>query len=214
MKLKSPTTEPPKEQNPARALWPLKLPTLMTTLTLPPAPSPELIPLLHDSVVDRAARPQQRCLLVLSDDEKFWQSLLTAASYSGQMLVRDHATSDTQRILRLVKPAVVLLDLDLPPADAWDVADSLLQDANCPPLLLLTSRSDQPDFKTAIQAGSLIDKSERPARLLELADITLESPGSAHRSRHAMQQIVIRWLKPCNGSAQVIPLHRFWDVNE
>lgn len=186
----------------------------MTTLTLPPAPNPALLRLHDDSVVARAARPQQRLLLVLSDDEKLWRSLLTAASNGGQKLLREHPAADTPRILRLVKPAVVLLDLDLPSAAAWDTADSLLQDAACPPLLLLTSRRDQVDFKTAIQAGSLIDKRECPAKLLELADVTLELPGSDHREQNAMQRLVIRWLKPCNWSAQVIPLRRFWGINE
>ena len=185
----------------------------MTTLTPPPAPSPALLPSHHDQAVARAARSQQRCLLVLSDDEAFWQGLLTAGSNSGQKLLRERASAGTPGIL-LVKPAVVLLDLDLPSAAAWDAADSLLQDDTSPPLLLLTSRNDQADFQTAIQAGSLIDKSERPARLLELADITLESATSVQREQSAMQRLVIRWLKPCNWSAQVIPLRRFWGINE
>jgi len=185
----------------------------MTTLILPPAPSPALLPLHHDQAVARAARPQQRCLLVLSDDEEFWQGLLTAGSNGGQKLLREHATAGTPGIL-LVNPAVVLLDLDLPSAAAWDAADSLVQDSTSPPLLLLTSRNDQPDFQTAIQAGSLIDKSERPARLLELADVTLESATTVQREQSAMQRLVIRWLKPCNRSAQVIPLRRFWGINE
>jgi CheY-like chemotaxis protein len=186
----------------------------MTTLTLPPAPDPALLGLHDDSAVARAARPQQQRLLVLSDDEEFWQTLSAAATICGRKLIRERAAAGTRRILRLVKPAAVLLDLDLPSATAWDAADSLLQDATCPPLLLLTSRNDQADFKTAIQAGSLIDKSECPARLLELADLTMESSGSVHRKQCAMQRLVIRWLKPCNWSAQVIPLRRFWGINE
>ena len=186
----------------------------MTTLTLHSASSPALLRLHNDSAVARAARPQQRRLLVLSDDEEFWQSLSAAARNGGRKLVRQHAAAGTARILRLVKPAAVLVDLDLSSAAAWDAADSLLQDATCPPLLLLTSRSDQVDFKTAIQAGSLIDKSECPARLLELAEVTLESQGSVHREQSAMQRLVIRWLKPCKWSAQVIPLRRFWGINE
>jgi len=185
----------------------------MTTLTLPPGPGYPLF-LLHDDFVVPRACQQERPLLVLSDDETFWQSLLTAASNGGRKLVREHAPIGVPRILHLAKPAVVLLDLDLPSAAAWDAADSFLQDATCPPLLLLTSRSDQADFKTAIQAGSLIDKSECPARLLELADAKLESPGSVHRQQTAMQRSVIRWLKPCNWSAQVLPLRRFWGINE
>ena len=46
------------------------------------------------------------------------------------------------------------------------------------------------DFKTAIQAGSLIDKSGCPARLLKLAEVILESPDSVHREQSAMQRLV------------------------
>jgi len=148
----------------------------------------------------------------MSDDEKLWQGLLAAASDGEQELIRDHVADGAPRVLHLVKPAVVLLDLDLPSATAWDAADLLLQATDCPPLLLLTSRCDQSDFKSAIEARSLIDKSECPARLLQLADLALQSPFSARRERRATQQQVIRWLKPCNWWA--VPLRRFWGINE
>jgi CheY-like chemotaxis protein len=150
----------------------------------------------------------------MSDDEKLWQGLLAAASDGEQELVRDHAADGASRALRLVKPAIVLLDLDLSSTAPWDAADLLLQDTASPPLLLLTSRSDQSDFKSAIEAGSLMDKSECPARLLQLADLALQSPFSARRERSRMQRRIIRWLKPYNWSAQAGPLHRFWGINE
>jgi DNA-binding response OmpR family regulator len=185
----------------------------MTTSTLALSAREERL-LLRDRFAPCPPAADQRRLLLFSDDEKFWQILSTAACEAGRDLVRKRAAAGVPRTLCLLKPAVVLLDLDSPSQAAWDAADSLLQDANSPPLLLLTSRSDQVDFKTAIQAGSLIDKCECPAKLLEIANLTLESPDPEHRQRNAMQKLVIRWLRPCNWSAQVIPLHRFWGINE
>jgi DNA-binding response OmpR family regulator len=165
-------------------------------------------------VVTEPTRSGQRRLLVLSDDEKFWQSLLTAATLIGRKLVRERAMIGPPDLVRLGKPAVVVVDLDLPSAAGWNAADSLLREANCPPVLLVISRGDQVDISTAVQAGSLIDKSEHPTRLLELADTLLGSSEPAHRHRNAIQQIVIRWLKPCNWSPEVIPLRRSLGINE
>ena len=68
---------------------------------------------------------------------------------------------------------MVLLDLDLPSQAAWEAADWLLQEQNCPPLILLTARSGQFDLSTAIRAGSLVDKTIGPSQLLEVVDETL-----------------------------------------
>jgi len=113
-----------------------------------------------------------------------------------------------------LNPAAVLLDLDLPADSAWETADSLLHDEHCPLLLLLTSRSGQPDFKTAIEAGFLIDKRMDAVTLLRQVNVRLDSSASSHRDQNAMQRIAIRWLKPFRGSAQEIPLRRFWGINE
>jgi len=185
----------------------------MKTLT-PPQPAGAARLLLSDAFAASPSAAERQSLLLFSDDEMFSQELLTAASEAGRTLARKRGAADVPRTLRLLKPAAVLLDLDSPAEAAWNAADSLLQDANSPPLLLVTSRTDHVDFKTAVQAGSLIDKRERPARLLELANATLESSASEHRERNAMQRLVIRWLKPCNWSPQVIPLRRFWGINE
>ena len=111
-----------------------------------------------------------------------------------------------------VKPGAVLLDLD--PPSAWETAESLLQDIQTPPLLLLTSRSDQIDFIAAIEAGSLIDKRAEPGRVLELAELAVDQSERTRRERSAMQQLVIRWLKPCAWSSHGVPLRRFWGINE
>jgi DNA-binding NarL/FixJ family response regulator len=185
----------------------------MTALTFAP-PDRDARLLLRDSFAVCPPAVERRRLLLFSDDENFWQSLLTAASEAGPELVRKRAAADVSRTLRLLRPAVVLLDLDSPAQVAWDAADSMLQEAKSPPLLLLTSHSGHVDFETAIQAGSLIDKSECPTKLLEAASLTLKSSAAAHRERSVMQKVVIRWLRPCNLSAEAIPLRRFWGINE
>ena len=133
-----------------------------------------------------------------------------AASQVGRRLVRGHPRADGPQTLRIVKPEVVLLDLDLAEEMAWVTADALLQDEHCPPLILLTSQGKQSDFDTAIQAGCLIEKTIEPMRLLAVVEQKLASTRADQREQHGVQRLVIRWLKPM----QVGRLNRFWGINE
>jgi DNA-binding response OmpR family regulator len=148
--------------------------------------------------------------LLLSEDEVFCWKLLVAASQVERRLVRGHPTADAPQALRIVNPEVVLLDLDLYEEMAWAAADALLQDGNCPPVILLTSHGKQSDFDTAIQAGCLIEKTIEPMRLLAIVEQKLMSTKADQREQTVIQRLVIRWLKP----VQVARLKRFWGINE
>ena len=165
------------------------------------------------TIRNRFAPARQQPLLLLSSDKAFYEEIRNAAWRAGQVLLQ-HSPSDGPRFLRILNPAAVLLDLDLPADSAWETADSLLHHEDCPLLLLLTSRSGHPDFKTAIEAGFLIDKSADAATLLRQVNEKLGSSASTYSEQNAMQRIAIRWLKPFRGSAQEIPLRRFWGINE
>jgi CheY-like chemotaxis protein len=153
-------------------------------------------------------------ILLVSDDTKLGKGLRRAAERMGRAVMRVDETIGALRRVRSGQPTVVLLDLDLPSQAAWETADCLLQEQRCPPLILLTARSDQFDLSTAIRAGSLVDKTAGPSRLLEALDKTLAVPCFAQAERNAIQRVVIRWLKPCGWSAPVSPAHRFWAINE
>ena len=137
-----------------------------------------------------------------------------AANGVGVMIARANGAPSVISVVRAVKPAAVLLDLDLPAEAAWVTADALLQEDDCPPVLLLTGRSEQFDVRTAVRAGSLVDKSAGPARLLEVARETVAAPNSWPAERNAIQRVVLRWLKPCGWSVPVTPAFRFWGINE
>ena len=165
------------------------------------------------SANSQPAVTERRPLLLLSEDEVLCWNLLMAASQVGRKLVRGHPANGPQT-LRIVKPDLVLLDLDLPEEAAWETADALLEHEDCPPLILLTSRGKQSDFDTAIQAGCLIEKNAAAAKVLQLVELRLRSTTAAQREQNAMLRLVIRWLKPCSWSVQVTPLNRFWGINE
>jgi CheY-like chemotaxis protein len=153
-------------------------------------------------------------ILLVSDDANLGESLSRAAERMQRAVVRVDKTVDALQRVRSGQPAVVLLDLDLPSQAAWATADCLLQEQNCPPVILVTAHSDQFDLSTAIRAGALVDKTTGPGRLLEAVDKTLAVPCSAQAERNAIQRVVIRWLKPCGWSVPVTPAYRFWGINE
>jgi DNA-binding response OmpR family regulator len=190
----------------------------MKTRSIPESLSAWAIDGARGSVRDcREPRPpnaKEGGILLISDDASLGESLRCAAARTGRTVVQVDTVADALQKMCAGQPSAVLLDLDLPSQGAWEVADCLLQEQSCPPLILLTARSDQFDVRTAIRAGSLVDKSADPCRLLEAVDQTLAGPCSAQAERNAIQRVMIRWLRPCSWSVPVMPAHRFWGLNE
>ena len=169
---------------------------------------------VRDRCGPRSPNAEKRGILLVSDDASLGESLRCAAALDGRTVVQVDGAADALRKVRAGQSAAVLLDLDLPSQVAWEAAECLLQEQSCPPIILLTARSDQFDMSTAIRAGSLVDKTTGPSRLLEAVDQTLAGPCSAQAERNAIQRVMIRWLKPCSWSVRVTPAHRFWGMNE
>jgi len=162
----------------------------------------------------RSPNAEKRGILLVSDDAGLGENLRCAAAQTGRTVVQVDGVADALRKMHTGQLAAVLLDLDLPGQAAWEAADCLLQEESCPPIILLTAHSDQFDLSAAIRAGSLVDKTSGPSRLLQAVDQTLAGPCSAQAERNAIQRVMIRWLKPCIWSAPVAPAHRFWEMNE
>ena len=160
-----------------------------------------------------APGPKQLILLI-SDDAVVAENLRRAAEQTGRSVVRAAGLGETLRTAHMMQPVAVVLDLDLPSQGAWEIADSLLQEAGCPPLILLTGRRDQFDVSTAIRAGSLVDKSASLAKVLEAVDQALALPDANRGERNAIQRIMIQWLRPCAWSVPVTPTYRYWGLNE
>jgi CheY-like chemotaxis protein len=161
-------------------------------------------------------RPQamKRALLLISNDAALWERVQRAANQTRHSVVQAGDLEEALRAIRSAQLAAAVLDLDLPSQAAWEIADGLLQEVGCPPLVLLTGRIDQFDVSTAMRAGSLVDKSASPARLVEAVNQTMALPSSSLLERNAIQRVVIRWLRPCGWSAPVTPAYRFWGINE
>ncbi len=151
-------------------------------------------------------------VLLVSKDPRLGPNLRLALARRGLALLETRGLDDALRLVAALRPSAILLDLDLPGEAAWEIADRLLGEATCPPMLLLSERTDQYDTGTAIRAGSLFDKSADPVELIENLERVLAQPSSGQAERNAIQRVLVRWLKPCGWSVPVTPAHRFWEL--
>jgi CheY-like chemotaxis protein len=157
---------------------------------------------------------EMKTILLISSDTPFLEALRGFANRVGQLVVHAECLAGAFPILQAVRPRALLLDLDQPKEAAWHTAEDLLGDESCPPVILLTARREQFDMRAARRSGSVVAKTETPSRLLQIVEETVATRNSNHIERNAIQRILIRWLRPRNWSAPVVPSHRFWGINE
>jgi FixJ family two-component response regulator len=169
---------------------------------------------VHIARNSRLRTVEKRTILLISEDTKLHKGLRRLANAVGRMVVRVGGMPGILAILKIVKPKAVLLDLDLPNQAAWKVADVVLSEQSCPPVILLTGQSERFDVKTAIRAGSLVDKSAGASRLLEVVEETVAVSESTQTERNAIQRVLIRWLKPWDWHMPFTPAYRFWGIKD
>jgi DNA-binding NarL/FixJ family response regulator len=98
----------------------------------------------------------QRRVLVIDDNTAFRGALARLLATGDFVVVSEAATGATGiRLAREHEPDVVIVDVQLPDTDGFDVAEQLA-DLDLPPDVILTSSLDRSDF------GALV--TESPAR--------------------------------------------------
>jgi hypothetical protein len=107
-----------------------------------------------------------------------------------------------------------MLDLDFVGKAAWELAGGLLQDAKCPPVILLTGKGQQYDLRMAVMAGSIFEKATDADRILNIVSDLLESPPPKPTRQSIVQRGNFSGLTPSHEPVPLIPAHRFWGINE
>ena len=137
-----------------------------------------------------------RTIFLMSHDLITAGKLQAAAALEQRTVECVGETFTLFRMLQGFRPAAVLLDLDMHTGAAWEAADRLLLNPNCPPLVLLTGRVKDPDFSLAEHSGCIVDKFTAPLRLMQIVDQTIEAAPSARDERIAIQRITVLRLNP------------------
>ena len=155
-----------------------------------------------------------KTILLVSNDSGLHANLRTLANEAGLMVVKAEPAAGTVEVLRVVRPSAVLLDLDLPDEAAWKTADTLLNEPDCPAIILLTGRTGHLAMQSALRAGLLVGKSDSPDRLLQTIEETMGMPGPDQAQRNAVARELIRWLRPPALELEPGSAYRFWGINE
>ena len=157
---------------------------------------------------------KRRVILLLSRDLGFDIRLRMAALERGQIVIRVESVEAALRIVHTECSGVILLDLDFAGKTTWELAGSLMQEALCPPIILLTGQEDQYGLRMAIMAGSIFEKSANAGAIVNMLNEVMEAPPS-EKVRHFTAQLgMIRRLTASNDPTPLIPGYRFWGINE
>ena len=156
----------------------------------------------------------KRVILLVTQDTKLEHGLRTAAKTAGHTIIRVESLTDALRTVRANCTGVALLDVDMAAETGWDAADGLMQTPKCPPVVLITGRTEQFDMRMAIDGGVLLDKTSEPGSILQAVNNILEAPRSTLEERNAIQRVMIRWLRPLHWLTWPIATHRHWGINE
>ncbi len=155
-----------------------------------------------------------RTILLISNDRGLHEHLRSSANEAGLMVVKVDRAEGTVEVLQAVRPSVVLLDLDSPDGTAWKSADILLNEPDCPAVILLSGRTGHLAIQNAITAGLLVNKGDSPDRLLKIIEEALEMPWPDQAQRNTLRRELIRWLGPSAWETDSGSPHRFWGINE
>jgi DNA-binding NarL/FixJ family response regulator len=112
----------------------------------------------------------ERTMLIVDDHEGFRRQARALFARAGYEVVGEAAdVASAVRSAVELKPAVVLLDVQLPDGDGFEAAERILA-AEKPPAVVLISSRDAPDYGARIQASGVdgfISKADLSVRALE-----------------------------------------------
>jgi DNA-binding response OmpR family regulator len=159
-------------------------------------------------------RIKPRTILLVSQDAAFAGSLCLPAARNSFAVVRTSSFREAIEQLNRVKPAAVLLDLDLSSDVGWQAAEWFLGHEPGVPILMITGCTDQSELGAAIRSGTVFEKTHEPARLLHAVESMLEESATQGQERIARQQAWLRRAKPYRWEDAAALPYRYWGINE
>ncbi|MEX1286818.1 MAG: response regulator transcription factor [Acidimicrobiia bacterium] len=106
-------------------------------------------------------------LLVVDDEESLVEMLAAALRFGGYEVETAMAGYDALRAVRRAEPDLIVLDVNLPDVDGFEVCRRLRRDGVAVPVVFLTARDDADDLRTGFRRGG-DDYLTKPFSLEEL----------------------------------------------
>ena len=121
---------------------------------------------VESKVVVMTEEPKAQ-ILVVDDEQMLLDMVSDALSFAGYDVVAAADGLTALSVVRSLRPDLVILDVNMPEPDGFQVARSLRSTDPNLPVLFLTARSDIEDLRTGFEAGG-DDYLTKPFRLEEL----------------------------------------------
>ena len=116
-------------------------------------------------------------ILVVDDDVAVRKVLQRVLAKAGYGVLEAANGAETLAVVAAEKVDLVLLDLNLPGENGWDVFERLTTNRLPPPVIIITGRTDQLFPAQAAGVGALLEKPvDFPAMLQAVSRLLAESP--------------------------------------
>lgn len=106
-------------------------------------------------------------VLVVDDDPDIRLIVSDVLEFEGYQVVNASDGAEALRVIRHIRPDLVLLDMRMPVMDGWEFAVQLKQQGIMLPILMMTAATDARRWATDIQAQGFLSK---PFDILELLE--------------------------------------------
>jgi DNA-binding response OmpR family regulator len=124
-------------------------------------------------------------VLVVEDDESIRMVVRRLVEIAGAAIIEAESGEDGLRAMYAGRPDIVVLDIDLPGIDGWQVLERVRQLTSDVPVLMLSAHADELEKVRALQAGAddYVTKPFGPQELL--ARLQAHIRRSGRRAREA-----------------------------
>lgn len=148
---------------------------------------------------------ERATLLVVDDEEPLADMLVDALGFAGYDVAVAHTGMRALTLVRSTAPDLVVLDVNLPDLDGFEVCRRLRRDGNEVPVLFLTARDDPVDLRTGFTRGG-DDYLTKPFRLEELR-LRVEAVLRRSRRREAPPERLVCGPLVVDDAAHEVRLH-------
>ncbi len=139
---------------------------------------------------------RKRKLLVVDDDRQIREALRKLLHAEGYEVGLAATGQEGIEKFNTERFDLLLLDLNLPDHNGWDVFETLTARNPCLPIIIITGRESQYDLAAGAGVGALIEKPLDVPRLLETVQALMTEPLAVHLKRLAGQSRDARYVPP------------------
>jgi two-component system, NtrC family, nitrogen regulation response regulator NtrX len=135
-------------------------------------------------------------ILLVDDDPGVRRMLQRVLEEEDYAVVASANGSEALESVRITAPDLVLLDLNLPVQNGWEILQQLAEDDPLLPVIIITARPNQLFPALASGAGALMEKPLDLPKLLRTIHDLLAEPAEARLARMAGKRAEFHYLPP------------------